>query len=211
MKLIIFGPQGCGKGTQAEKLAARLGICHITMGDILREEVKSQSALGKKIGSVINQGNLVPDDSALDLLTKKLSGADCSKGFILDGYPRNVSQAKFLDEIVKLDYVLEISIPDEESIQRISGRRTCSQCGYVYHLKYNPPRNEKICDHDGAALIIRDDDQPVVIKKRLEVYHRETEPIRDYYQAKGVYLKVDGLPPIPEVTQEIFKKLSVKD
>jgi adenylate kinase len=209
MKLIIFGPQGCGKGTQAEKLAARLGICHITMGDILREEVKSQSELGKKIESIINQGNLVPDDLALDLLTKKLSGADCSKGFVLDGYPRNIAQAKFLDEIVKLDYALEINLPDEESIQRISGRRTCSNCGYVYHLKYNPPKNEEVCDKDGSKLIIRNDDQPEVIKKRLAVYHNETEPIRGYYEQQGIYLAVDGLPPIPEVTQEIFSKLGI--
>lgn len=209
MNLIIFGPQGSGKGTQADVLSEELNIPHITMGDLLRVEAKSGSELGQKINSIINEGKLVPDEIVFDLVKDRLSMPDCEPGYILDGFPRNLEQAKLLDSIKKVERALEIWISDEESVRRISGRRSCPNCGGVYHLQFNPPQKQNRCDKCQSELIIRDDDKEGVIKKRLAVYHQETEPIIEYYKSQDVHLKIDGMPSIPEVTKEVFEKLKI--
>ena len=164
MKIVIFGPQGSGKGTQADILAEKLNIPHITMGELLRSEVKQDSELGKEIAGKINQGNLVPDEVSLGLLKNRLNKSDCGEGFIIDGYPRNLNQAKLLQEITQLDKALEIWISDKESISRISGRRSCPTDGSVYHLKFNPPKEAGKCDKCKSDLIIREDDKEELIK-----------------------------------------------
>ena len=210
MKIVIFGPQGSGKGTQADVIAKRLNICHITMGDLLRAEAKSGSELGQKINSLINQGQLVPDEIVFNLLQDRVAMSDCGLGFILDGFPRTMDQAQLLDKIITIDAAFEIWISYEESIRRITDRRSCSNCGAVYHLIYNPSVLEGKCDKCQSALVIREDDKAGVIKKRLEVYHQQTEPLIKYYQDKDAYLKIDGMPSIPEVTREIFGKLNLQ-
>jgi len=209
MNIIIFGPQGSGKGTQADILAERLNIPHITMGDLLRIEAKSDSALGQKIKELINQGFLVPDEVTLELLKNRLAKLDCENGFILDGYPRNLQQAQDLAENATVDLAMEIFITDAETLRRLSGRRNCAKCGSVFHLDFNPPKLDNVCDKCGSILIIREDDKEEVIKKRLAVYHNQTELLIDYYQKQNVYLKIDGMPSIPDVTKEIFNKLKI--
>lgn len=210
MKIVIFGPQGSGKGTQAEALAKRLKVPQITMGDLLRDEISRKSVVGKKIKDTINHGKLVPDEVSTQILKQRLSQSDCQNGFVLDGYPRNLNQAKLLAEITPVDKALEIWISDEEAIKRISGRRSCPKCGAVYHLQSNPPKIDEICDQCQTKLIVRDDDQEEIIKNRLAIYHQETEPIIKYYQQSGVHLKIDGMPLIAEVTEDIFGKLKLK-
>lgn len=207
MKIIIFGPQGSGKGTQAHILSEELSIPHITMGDLLRTEAKSGSDLGQKINAIINEGKLAPDEIAFSLISERINMQDCSNGCILDGFPRSIEQAHLLNGIFKAEAAFEIWISDEEAILRIGGRRTCSNCGTVYHLLYNPPALDGKCGKCGAELIIRDDDKEDVIKKRLEIYHAQTEPLIKYFNEQGIYLKINGMPPIPEVTREIFEKL----
>lgn len=209
MNIVIFGPQGSGKGTQAEALAKKLNIPQITMGDLLREEIKNQSKIGKKIDKIVNQGKLVPDEISTEILKQRLSEADCQNGFVLDGYPRNLKQAQLLSAIAQVDKALEIWISDLEAIKRISGRRSCPKCGAVYHLEFNPPKIDEICEQCQIKLIVRDDDKEEIIKNRLAIYHQETEPIIKYYQNQGVHLKIDGMPPIAEVTKEIFGKLKL--
>lgn len=209
MNIIIFGPQGSGKGTQADILGEKLNIPHITSGGLLRAEAGSESVLGEKIKTIINQGVLVPDEITLELLKNRLDKPDCENGFILDGYPRNLIQTKDLEEIATVDLAMEIYITDAETLRRLSGRRSCSACGAVYHLDFNPPAKAEVCDKCGSVLTIREDDKEEVIKKRLAVYHEQTEPLVYYYQKQGVYLKIDGMPPIPEVTKAIFAKLKL--
>ncbi|MDP2586765.1 MAG: nucleoside monophosphate kinase [Candidatus Komeilibacteria bacterium] len=209
MNIIIFGPQGSGKGTQADILGEKLNIPHITMGGLLRAEAGSESVLGEKIKTIINQGILVPDEITLELLKQRLDKPDCEAGFILDGYPRNLVQAADLEQVTAVDLALEIYITDEEALKRTGGRRNCLACGNTYHLLYKPSQQEGICDKCGAALIVREDDKDEVIKMRLNVYHQQTEPLVEYYQKQSVYLKIDGMPPIPEVTKEIFAKLKL--
>lgn len=211
MNFIIFGPQGSGKGTQAEILADKLNIPHISTGDIFRENIKNQTELGKKAKEYIDQGKLVPDDLTIELIKNRLNQADCLQGFILDGYPRTIPQAEALDRIIMIDkVVMEVWISDEESVKRLSGRRTCSKCGAVYHLVFNSPQKENKCDKCGSGLIIREDDKEEVIKKRLTEYHQQTEPLKEYYRKQGKLLTIDGMPPIPEVTREILKKLRIE-
>ena len=209
MKIVIFGPQGSGKGTQADILAEKLSIPHITMGDLLRLEVQSGSKLGKKIECFVNEGDLVPDEITLDLLRLRLDQSDSRNGFIIDGYPRNLNQAKLLEGLTKIDLALEIWISDEESVKRITGRRPCPVCGAVYHLEFNPPKQAGACDKCGGKLIIREDDREDVIKNRLCIYHQQTEPLIDCYKRQGVHLKIDGMPLIAEVAKDIFAKLNL--
>jgi len=209
MKIVIFGPQGSGKGTQAEVLSKRLKIPQITMGDLLREEIKNHSQVGKEIDAIVNRGQLVPDEVSTQILKQRLLKADCQNGFVLDGYPRNLNQAKLLAEITKVDKALEIWISDKEAVKRISGRRSCPRCGAVYHLQFNPPKIDELCDQCQTKLIVRDDDKEEIIKNRLAIYHQATEPIIKYYQQSGVHLKIDGLPPIAAVTKDIFEKLKL--
>ncbi|MDD5071754.1 MAG: adenylate kinase [Patescibacteria group bacterium] len=207
MNIIIMGPQGSGKGTQAEILAQKLGIPHISTGEIFRENIKNQTELGKKIDSIVKSGALVPDEITNEITKQRLEQEDCANGFVLDGFPRNLPQAEFLDKVKDIDLVLEIWISDEEAIKRIGQRRTCLKCQKVYHLTYNPPKNDEICDECGEKLVIREDDKPATIKKRLNLYHKETRPLLDYYKDKGIYKKIDGMPPIPEVTKQIAEVL----
>jgi len=210
MNLIIFGPQGSGKGTQAKVLSEKLNIPHISTGDIFRENIKNKSDLGIKAKVHIEQGKLVPDEIVIEMIKIRLNQMDCSLGFILDGYPRTIPQAEVLDKIVNIDKVLEVLITDEESISRISGRLSCSVDGSVYHLKYNLPKTEGKCDKCGGNLIIREDDTEPVIKKRLSQYHEQTEPLKDYYQKQGKLINIDGMPEIKEVSEEILRKLKIK-
>ena len=164
MNIIIFGPQGSGKGTQAEVLSEKLNIPHISTGDIFRENIKNQTELGQKAKQYIDQGQLVPDDIVIDMIKDRLSQTDAKQGFVLDGYPRTIPQAEALDQIIKVDQVLEVWISDEESIMRLGGRRSCPKDGNIYHLKFNPPKEDGICDKCGGQLTIREDDTEKLIK-----------------------------------------------
>ncbi len=192
MKLVFIGPPGVGKGTYASRLSKIYSIPHISTGDIFREEIKKETELGRKIKNFVEKGELVPDDIVIETIKKRLSEKDCEKGFILDGFPRTLEQAKALDNIVNLDLVLNFVAPDDIIIERISGRRICSQCGAIYHIKFNPPKVPGVCDRCGSRLIQRKDDRPEVIKRRLEVYKKQFKPIIDYYKEKGLLVEVDA-------------------
>ncbi|MBU1036613.1 adenylate kinase [Patescibacteria group bacterium] len=207
MRIVIFGPQGSGKGTQAQALIKVFDIPHITTGELFRNEIKANSEIGKMVASVINTGKLVEDDLTLEVLKKRLEQTDCQKGFILDGFPRNITQAQALDKIVSTDQVIELWIPDDEVINRLEGRRTCKKCETVFNIKTNPPAKENVCDKCGNELIVRNDDKQEAIKKRLELYHQQTEPLIVYYQKQGKLIKIDGRPSISQVTESILAKL----
>ncbi|MDZ7798074.1 MAG: nucleoside monophosphate kinase [Patescibacteria group bacterium] len=206
-KIIVLGPQGSGKDTQSEKLSKELKIPFFGMGDIFRQELKNKTKIGKKVADLINKGQLVPDKIALELLKKRLAKKKAQKGFILNGFPRNINQAKMLEKVVIIDLVMEIYISDKEGIHRLSGRRVCPVCGATFHIKYKPPKEENICDYCGAELIVREDDKEQAIKKRLKIYHQRTEPVFDYYRQKGLYLKINGEQTINNVFKEIINKL----
>jgi adenylate kinase len=203
MKLIIFGPQGSGKGTQAKVLSERLKIPHISTGDIFRGLT---GELKKKVDALINEGNLVPDKLTLEILKKRISKEDCKNGFILDGFPRNLNQAKELGKISKIDKVIEISIPDEESIKRIAGRRICINCKGSFNVLTAPrPKVENVCDFCGGNLVARADDNEESVKKRLQTYHGETEPVLRFYGAK--VSRIDGIGEIEEISRRIAEKI----
>ncbi|MCD8215955.1 MAG: adenylate kinase [Clostridiales bacterium] len=208
MKLVLIGCPGAGKGTQAKILSKHFGLAHISTGDLLREQVKSETPLGLKLKSIMESGGLVSDDIVSELLSQRIKADDCKNGYILDGYPRNVSQAEGLSAIVgELDRVVDIEVADELIIERMSGRRSCGGCGAMYHVKYNPPKAEGICDSCGGKLITRSDDAPETVKHRLDVYHSQTAPVIDYYNKKGIVLKIDGSKPIDEVSKELTELL----
>jgi len=209
MNLIIFGPQGSGKGTQAKVIAEKLNIPHISTGDIFRDNINNQTDLGRKAKKYMDVGQLVPDDIVIEMIKVRLSQTDCRPGFILDGYPRTILQAEVLDKITEIDKVLEVWISDKESVSRISGRRSCPIDGSVYHIKYNPPKEEGRCDKCQGKLLVRGDDTEPVIIKRLAQYHEQTEPLKKYYQKQSKLIEVDGMPPIKDVTKEIFEKLRI--
>ncbi|MFH1523223.1 MAG: nucleoside monophosphate kinase [Patescibacteria group bacterium] len=203
--IVIFGAQGSGKGTQADILCQKFKIPHISVGEIIRDNIKAKNDLSKKIASIINQGNLIPDKMSGAIVEKRLAKKDCEKGYILEGYPRNLNQLKNLDKINNLTLVLEIWISDKEAIKRIGGRRSCPKCGDIYHLKFNPPKVKGICNKCGEKLVIRDDDKEEAIKQRLKIYHENTEPLFKHYKKRGIFKKINGLPPIRVVTKEIMK------
>lgn len=208
MKLVLIGCPGAGKGTQAKILSKHFGLAHISTGDLLREQVKSETPLGLKLKSIMESGGLVSDDIVSELLSQRIKADDCKNGYILDGYPRNASQAEGLSAIVgELDRVVDIEVADELIIERMSGRRSCGGCGAMYHVKYNPPKAEGICDSCGGKLITRSDDVPETVKHRLDVYHSQTAPVIDYYNKKGIVLKIDGSKPIDEVSKELTELL----
>jgi len=192
MKLVFIGPPGVGKGTYASALSKIYKIPHISTGEIFRDEIKRETKLGKKIRSYVEKGELVPDEIVIETIKKRLSEDDCKNGFILDGYPRTLQQAKALDEFIILDRVLNFVAPDEVIIERISGRRICSQCGAIYHVKFKPPKVPGICDICGGRLIQRKDDTPEVIERRLDVYKKQFAPIIEYYKENGLLLEVDA-------------------
>lgn len=215
MNIILLGPPGSGKGTQAEMLSKTYGIPHISTGDILREEVMKGTSLGEKVKVYMNKGELVPDELVIEILKKRLQEPDCKKGFILDGFPRNLRQAKALDIILsdvnlKIDAVVYIDVTDEEIMRRLSLRRTCKVCGRVYNLYYNPPKYDEKCDICGGELFIRDDDKPEVIERRLKVFNEETKPLIEYYEEKRLLVRISGMSSIDDVFRHIAEKLGLK-
>ena len=212
MKIIMLGAPGAGKGTQAKMLAEKYGIPHISTGDIFRANIKNNTELGKKAKGYMDAGQLVPDELVVDLVVDRIKAEDCLKGFILDGFPRTIPQAEALDYALnnqneKIDYAINVDVPDENIITRMSGRRACVGCGATYHIVYNPTKVEGIRDACGQNLILREDDKPETVKKRLEVYHEQTQPLIDHYEAKGVLLTVDGTQDINDVFAAITKVL----
>ncbi len=203
MRIIFIGPQGSGKGTQAKIVSKRLGIPHISTGDLVRN---AKGKLKEEIDSYINKGNLVPDEMILEILKQRLSKGDAKKGFILDGYPRNLKQAKTLYDLTDIDLILEIYISDKEALERLSGRRNCPICGKIYNIKKSPrPEKKDTCDECGVELFQRKDDYEKAIKQRLKWYHEKTEPILREYPAH----KINGEQPIEKVTEDILFTLSV--
>lgn len=212
MKIIMLGAPGAGKGTQAKMLADKYGIPHISTGDIFRANIKNNTELGKKAKGYMDAGQLVPDELVVDLVVDRIKNKDCLKGFILDGFPRTIPQAEALDYALnnqneKIDYAINVDVPDENIIKRMSGRRACVGCGATYHVVFNPPKKADTCDICGQALILRDDDKPETVKKRLEVYHAQTQPLIDHYGKKGALLTIDGTQDIQDVFKSITKAL----
>lgn len=194
MKIIMLGAPGAGKGTQAKKIAARYGIPHISTGDIFRANIKEGTELGKKAKAYMDQGQLVPDELTVGLLMDRVSKDDCKDGYVLDGFPRTIPQAECLDEALgaPVDFAINVDVPDENIVRRMSGRRACLKCGATYHVEHIPPKQEGICDTCGSELVLRDDDKPETVQKRLDVYHAQTQPLIDYYEKQGVLKTVDG-------------------
>ena len=212
MKIIMLGAPGAGKGTQAIRLAEELGLPHISTGDIFRYNIKNNTELGQKAKAYMDKGQLVPDELTVDLLLDRVAKEDCENGYILDGYPRTIPQAEVLDKALaekneKIDYAVNIAVPDENIINRMGGRRTCTNCGETYHIVYNAPKVEGICDRCGAPLIQREDDKPETVASRLNVYHEMTEPLETYYKESGVYVEVDGTQTMDEVFASILALL----
>ena len=208
MKIIMLGAPGAGKGTQAKKIAAKYDIPHISTGDIFRANIKNGTELGNKAKTYMDQGLLVPDDLVVDLVVDRVKQDDCAKGYVLDGFPRTIPQAEALDKALaaigeKMDYAIDVDVPDENIVHRMSGRRACVGCGATYHLEYAPTKTEGICDVCGKELILRDDDKPETVKKRLGVYHEQTQPLIDYYTNAGILKTVDGTVDINVVFQTI--------
>lgn len=208
MKIIMLGAPGAGKGTQAKMLADKYGIPHISTGDIFRANIKNGTELGKKAKEYMDHGKLVPDELTCNLVVDRIQQDDCSKGYILDGFPRTIPQAECLDEALKklgdkIDYAVDVEVPDENIVNRMSGRRACVGCGATYHVVFNPPKQEGICDRCGKELILRDDDKPETVQKRLTVYHEQTQPLIDYYKKQGALASVDGTKDMQEVFEAI--------
>lgn len=212
MHILLMGPPGAGKGTQAAELVKAFDIPHISTGDMFRAEAKEGTELGKQAKACMDAGKLVPDSVTIGIVRERLAKDDCKKGFILDGFPRTVEQADALTGILKdlgltLTRVLNISVPAEDLIERAVGRRICKKCGATYHTKFNPPKKEGICDVCGSELFQRADDTAETMKNRLSVYEASTKPLIDYYKAAGVYTEVDGRQPIEKVTQDLIEVL----
>ncbi len=205
MKLIFIGPPGVGKGSYAKALAKKYNLFHISSGDLLREEIKNKTELGKKVESIMEAGQLVPDDIIVEMIIKKIDKVD---NYILDGFPRNIHQAILLDKKINIDAVVEFYAGDELIIKRISGRRVCEKCGAIYHILFKPPKKEGICDFCGGRLIQRKDDTPEVIKERLKVYEETARPLLEHYRDK--LIRIDGSASIPEVVEVLEARLKEK-
>lgn len=209
MNLILLGPPGAGKGTQAERLERKYGMKQLSTGDMLRATAASGSALGERVNAVMNAGKLVPDDIIIDMIAERIGLADCENGFILDGFPRTTPQAEALDRMLAdkglvLDYVIEMQVDDEALVERIAGRFACATCGAGYHEKFKRPKVDGTCDNCGGhSFKRREDDKPETVRARLAAYHQQTAPILPYYQAKSVLRRVDGMAAIPEVARQI--------
>ena len=197
MKIIMLGAPGAGKGTQAKRIAEKYHIPHISTGDIFRANIKEGTELGKKAKNYMDQGLLVPDVLVVDLVADRIQKDDCKDGFILDGFPRTIPQAESLDAALAkmgetMDYAIDVDVPDEDIVTRMGGRRACVGCGATYHVQFNPTRQDGICDSCGERLILRDDDKPETVQKRLDVYHEQTQPLIEYYSKAGILKTVDG-------------------
>ncbi|MBU0687147.1 MAG: adenylate kinase [Candidatus Margulisbacteria bacterium] len=213
-KLILLGPPGSGKGTQAKKLQAIMKVPHISVGDMLREAVAAQTEVGKKAHSFMSQGKLVPDELSIELTRQRLAKPDCKSGFLLDGFPRNMVQAEALQKVCKdlglvLDAVIYVAVPLDQVVARLSGRRSCRQCGAVFHVKFHPPKDDNKCDACGGELYQRKDDVEAVIKTRFNVYQEQTKPLIKFYQEQKLLLEVDGSRSVDEVFETIRKSLGV--
>ena len=207
MNIILMGAPGAGKGTQAAKISEKYSIPQIATGDILRAAIKNGTELGKEAKSYIDAGQLVPDAVVIGIIKECLDSDACKNGFILDGFPRSIPQAEALDEMgVKIDVVLSIEVADEKIVERMSGRRVCS-CGSTYHIVYNPPLKEGVCDRCGAALYTRDDDAAETVQKRLETFHKQTEPLKAFYAERGLLLTVEGQDEVADTTALVFQAL----
>lgn len=208
MRIILLGPPGSGKGTQASALEARESIPHIASGDLLRANVRDHTELGRRAKPYMDGGELVPDDLILDMMAERLSEPDARQGYVLDGFPRTVAQAEALAERLErlgaqLDAVVYLNVPEAEILRRLSGRRTCPSCNAIYHVDTMPPRRAGVCDKCGAALIQRDDERPEVVRNRLEVYAEQTQPLLDYYRQRGLLREIDGMIGVENVLREI--------
>ena len=212
MKIIMLGAPGAGKGTQAKKIAAKYDIPHISTGDIFRANIKNGTELGNKAKTYMDQGLLVPDELVVDLVVDRVQQDDCKNGYVLDGFPRTIPQAEALDKALaefgdKIDYAIDVNVPDENIVKRMGGRRACVGCGATYHLVYAPTKTEGICDVCGKELILRDDDKPETVQKRLNVYHEQTQPLNDDYTKAGILKTVDGTVDINDVFAAIVEIL----
>lgn len=211
MKLTIMGPPGGGKGTQAGILSEKLSIPHISTGAIIRNAIREKTELGVVAEEYIEKGQLVPDELVIDMVAHRITEKDCENGYILDGFPRTLPQARAMDEIgIKLDCALNLIVADDVIVKRLSGRRECKKCAAPYHVEFNPPKTSGVCDKCGGVLITRDDDVPETIRQRLEVYHQQTEPLISFYKEKALLVDVTGRDSIEETTQAVFEALGVK-
>lgn len=208
MKLIMFGPPGAGKGTQADILCRRYGIKKISSGDALRDVIRSGSELGEQVKALMDEGRFVPNEIVTEIIRDRISSPDCANGFILDGFPRNLEQAKELVDMgVRVNKALLINVPDEVLVDRVQGRVMCDKCGASFHLKNNPPAVEGVCDKCGGHLQARHDDRPETVRARLKVYHEQTDPVVDFYRDRGVLSEIDGTASIEAAAEEILKIL----
>ncbi len=212
MKIIMLGAPGAGKGTQAKKIAEKYGIPHISTGDIFRANIKNGTELGKKAKTYMDEGLLVPDELVVDLVVDRVQQEDCKNGYVLDGFPRTIPQAEALDKALaelgeKMDYAINVEVPDENIVNRMSGRRACVGCGATYHIVHAPTKVENICDTCGGELILRDDDKPETVLKRLGVYHEQTHPLIQYYTDKDILVEVDGTVDLEDVFKAIVNIL----
>ena len=208
MKIIMLGAPGAGKGTQAKMIADKYGVPHVSTGDIFRANIKNGTELGMEAKKYMDQGLLVPDELTVKILLDRVSQPDCKNGYVLDGFPRTIPQAEVLDKALaelgeSIDYAIDVDVPDENIVKRMSGRRACVSCGATYHVVHVPPKKEGICDRCGSELILRDDDKPETVKNRLDVYHEQTQPLIDFYTKKGVLKTVDGTVDM----QDVFKAI----
>lgn len=212
MKIIMLGAPGAGKGTQAKMIADKYGIPHVSTGDIFRANIKEGTQLGKEAKTYMDKGLLVPDELTVKILLDRVAKEDCKNGYVLDGFPRTIPQAEVLDKALAelgdaIDYAIDVDVPDENIIRRMSGRRACLACGATYHIEHIPPKQEGICDRCGKELVLRDDDKPETVKKRLDVYHEQTQPLIDFYTKKGVLKTVDGTVDMKDVFAAIVEIL----
>lgn len=212
MRLVLLGPPGVGKGTQASAIVEKYNIPHISTGDIFRANIKQGTDLGKKAKAYMDKGHLVPDDIVVSIVKDRLSEEDCMEGFLLDGFPRNINQAEILDGelskmCIKLDKVVNIDADKEILVERVVGRRICKTCGAGYHIKFNPPKKEDVCDIDGGELFQREDDTRETVSTRIEIYEEQTQPLIDYYKEKGIILNINGTQPISKVFETIVGAL----
>ena len=208
MKIIMLGAPGAGKGTQAKKIAEKYSIPHISTGDIFRANIKNNTELGKKAKTYMDKGELVPDELVVDLIMDRFKDADCANGYVLDGFPRTIPQAEALDKALAanneaVDFAINVEVPDENIIKRMAGRRSCKDCGAIFHLVYNPPKKENCCDVCGGPLVLRDDDKEETVKKRLDVYHEQTAPLIDWYKNEKKYQHINGLGTMEGIFAEI--------
>ncbi len=212
MKIIMLGAPGAGKGTQAKMIADKYSVPHISTGDIFRANIKNGTELGMEAKKYMDQGQLVPDELTVKILLDRVAQDDCKNGYVLDGFPRTIPQANVLDEALnklgeKIDFAVNVDVPDENIIRRMGGRRACVSCGATYHIEHVPPKAEGICDRCNSELILRDDDKPETVKNRLEIYHEQTQPLIEFYEAKGVLKNVDGTVDMKDVFAAIVSIL----